>query len=68
MKYIIAIVAGILVIGLYLQWTTERDQKVQESAQRYEECVKKEYGGRTPHEVRETTGEYPVCDINKTAE
>lgn len=60
MKYIIALIAGILILGSFLAWTNKRDAKVIESSQRYEECIKAQYD-TTPMEYYYNNGEYPVC-------
>lgn len=60
MKYIIAILTGIIMIGLFLKWTNDRDVKVIESSQKYEECVRVEYN-TTPWEYYNENGKYPVC-------
>jgi len=63
----ITITATTLVaISLFFGWVAEHDKKVAEAAQKYEECVKKEYG-RTPVQVYVETGFYPKCPANNEA-
>jgi len=50
----------LIIIGWILVWSAGRDEKIMESAEKYEQCVKAEYGV-TPAYYYEEHGEYPEC-------
>lgn len=60
MKIIIYIFAIIGVIGLVLMWSVNHDKKVMESADKYEQCVRDQYGV-SPAFWYSEHGEYPEC-------
>lgn len=61
MKYIFAFVlVAVVVVGVVVV-SNKRDQKLMVAMDKYEECVKKEYGV-SPQYWFEENGEYPVCE------
>lgn len=58
---IICIVLGLLVIVFLTIWSNSHDNKVMENAEKYEECIRKEYNGMSPAYYYNVNGEYPEC-------
>ena len=59
-KIIFVLVAVILVGRLFIIWSKNHDEQIEKSANRYEECVRSEYGV-SPAQWREENGSYPEC-------
>ena len=69
LKYLALIV--VIALGTLI-WSINHDQKIMESADKYEACVKAEYGV-TPANWYANHGEYPTCqtaqyDVNTALE
>lgn len=58
--FIVVMALGIIILALL--YSDKREYEVMKSAKLYEECVAKEFGGRTVLEVYYATGEYPECE------
>lgn len=58
---IVAIIIALIVIATFFVLVSKRDEAVMVSMNKYEECVKREYG-TTPTAWYLETGVYPVCD------
>jgi predicted negative regulator of RcsB-dependent stress response len=58
--YAIAGVVGVLAVVAFLQWSAQRDAKIMVAADKYEQCVKAEYG-TTPTAWYIEHGKYPEC-------
>lgn len=67
-KIIGGVILAVVLIGLFLNWTAERDEKVFEAAAKYERCVKEIYH-TTPMQWYNEHGEFPECSNDEiTAE
>lgn len=62
MRTIIGILIIVVVI-VFVSWSSNRDEKIMEAAHQYEQCVLDEYE-TTPASFREVMGYYPPCSIN----
>ena len=62
MKTLTYIAFIVSIITLIIVWSNKHDTEVMKSADKYEECVIKEYGGMTPAHYYAIHGEYPECD------
>jgi len=62
-------IVGVLAVVAFIHWFVPmmeaRDAQIATNAEAYEECVKREYGGRTPQAWYAETGEWPECEITK---
>lgn len=61
---IAAIIVGVILIWIVIDWSAQRDEELNEWAEKYEECVAREYGGMTPTQYYQYHGEYPRCEVN----
>lgn len=61
MKIFIKIVLFILVVFILFNWINYRDNELNEKAEKYEQCVKNEYGV-SPSFWYQENGEYPECN------
>ena len=59
-KIIFVLVAVILVGRLFITWTKNHDEQIEKSADRYEKCVREQYGV-SPAQWRAENGSYPEC-------
>jgi hypothetical protein len=65
-KVIGTVIIIIIALAVFIEWTSKRDEKIMIAADKYEECVREEYG-MSPSKWYAEHGEYPTCDftINK---
>lgn len=63
-NYQIALVAALIIMPLCVYILAKHDAAVSEAADRYEDCVREEYG-TTPAQYKVENGAYPTCDFNK---
>lgn len=56
-----AIVIGVFLLYLLINWSNKHDTEVEQAAQRYEACVQEQYGV-TPRQFYLENGEYPTCE------
>ena len=61
MKKFIKICLALCVFILIVVLINNHDNKVNQAAEYYEECVKVQYNGMTPSYYYEVNGEYPEC-------
>lgn len=57
--------AGVIATAAFfalMNFFEARTDALNASVDAYRECVIREYGGHTPEEMREATGEYPTCE------
>jgi hypothetical protein len=62
MKNVLFGITGILVVIGILYYSEVRQEEANRSAEIYEKCVAREFGGRTPSEIYVETGSYPECE------
>lgn len=61
MNKFIKIVLALGVIILIVMFLNSREEKMNQAAESYEQCVKVQYDGMTPSYYYEVNGEYPEC-------
>lgn len=62
MNNFIKICLALGVIILIVMFLNSREEKMNQAAESYEQCVKVQYDGMTPSYYYNQTGHYPTCN------